>query len=687
MKKAISLFLVLSIALYNYGYAQKKIVILGSSTASGNGATSYDSSWAGRLQTYFRKNTSVSDPDTSIINLAVGGYVTYKIMPDNFIVPPNRPAPDVNANVTKALSYNPDIIIISMPSNDISSGYTENEVMNNFRSLSQLITSKGVRAYITSSQPRNDLDLLHRTQLRELVDSIYNNFGNYSINFWDDLVSLDGQYYLRDDRKTDYVHPNNLGHRFLYDRVVARQIFGAATSSSLPIPGRIEAENYISMFGIQTEPTSDIGGGLDVGYQDTNDWMDYSVSVSASGVYTVNFRVASINTGAQFQLRKSDGSVLATVTVPNTGNWQGWQTVSASVNLSAGQQVLRIITTQANGGWNINWMEFATSASNQLPVVSAGSPQSITLPTNSVTLSGSASDPDGYIVSYAWSQLSGPSSATITNGSSASASASALVQGTYTFRLMATDNSGGSASSNVTVTVNPSSSSSKIEAENYVAMYGIQTEPTLDIGGGLNVGYQDNGDWMDYSVNVAAAGTFTVNFRVASINTGAQFQLRKSDGSVLATVTVPNTGNWQSWQTVSASVTLPAGVQTLRIFTLQASGGWNINWFEIIGAGTSTAIAKTGIKDLTANPVSSGTEVYPNPVIDRFTLQLSNSQTGKMTVEVLDMSGRMIKRFSSVKQNTGALLQQFSIGELMNGIYLVRVSMSGWTSTKKINKQ
>ena len=59
---------------------------------------------------------------------------------------------------------------------------------------------------------------------------------------------------------------------------------------------RIEAENFIAMSGIQTEATADIGGGLDVGWQDNNDWMDYSVNVSSSGIYTANFRVASMFT-------------------------------------------------------------------------------------------------------------------------------------------------------------------------------------------------------------------------------------------------------------------------------------------------------------------------------------------------------------------------------------------------------
>lgn len=92
---------------------------------------------------------------------------------------------------------------------------------------------------------------------------------------------------------------------------------------------------------------------------------------------------------------------------------------------------------------------------NQLPTVKLSANQTITLPTNSVTLTGTATDPDGSISTYKWSQVSGPNTATITNGNMASARFSNLVQGTYSFRLTVTDNKGGTASATASVTVNP----------------------------------------------------------------------------------------------------------------------------------------------------------------------------------------------------------------------------------------
>jgi Secretion system C-terminal sorting domain/PKD domain len=86
----------------------------------------------------------------------------------------------------------------------------------------------------------------------------------------------------------------------------------------------------------------------------------------------------------------------------------------------------------------------------------AGVNQTITLPSNSATLSGSGSPSAGNsITSYGWTEISGPSSPTITAASSATASVNPLIAGTYTFQLTVKDNTGASATSTMTVTVNP----------------------------------------------------------------------------------------------------------------------------------------------------------------------------------------------------------------------------------------
>jgi hypothetical protein len=129
-----------------------------------------------------------------------------------------------------------------------------------------------------------------------------------------------------------------------------------------------------------------------------------------------------------------------------------------------------------------------------------------------------------------------------------------------------------------------------VQAENYAAMSGIQLETTTDTGGGQNVGWIDANDWMDYKVNVQTAGTYTVSYRVASLNGGGSLQL-KSGSTVLATTAINSTGGWQNWTTVTATATLAAGTQTLRLQA--AAGGFNINW---VSMSTTTSSFSTTIQ-------------------------------------------------------------------------------------------
>jgi hypothetical protein len=119
------------------------------------------------------------------------------------------------------------------------------------------------------------------------------------------------------------------------------------------------------MNGIQTENTTDTGGGQNVGWIDGNDWMDYSVNVSTAGTYNVAFRVASGTTGGQMQLRNSSGSVLATVNIAGTGGWQTWATVNATATLAAGAQTLRLFAV--TGGYNVNYVQFSTTTTPPPP--------------------------------------------------------------------------------------------------------------------------------------------------------------------------------------------------------------------------------------------------------------------------------------------------------------------------------
>jgi F5/8 type C domain-containing protein/carbohydrate binding protein with CBM6 domain len=117
---------------------------------------------------------------------------------------------------------------------------------------------------------------------------------------------------------------------------------------------------------------------------------------------------------------------------------------------------------------------------------------------------------------------------------------------------------------------------------------GVDLETCTDTGCGYDLGWTAAGQWFKYTVDVAAAGTYTVSFRLASPSgvTDALHIDNSAGTSLSGAVNAPDTGGWQDWGTVTASVTLPAGVQTLTVD--QDNAGWNIYYMAFAAAGSAT---------------------------------------------------------------------------------------------------
>ena len=115
----------------------------------------------------------------------------------------------------------------------------------------------------------------------------------------------------------------------------------------------------------------------------------------------------------------------------------------------------------------------------------------------------------------------------------------------------------------------------------YRTVEAVDIEQTSDTGGGYDVGWIANGEWLNYTVRVAIEGTYTLRMRVARQPTGNGY-VRVSFNGVDKTgaMSIPTTGGWQTWVTISKSgVVLGPGIQSMRIDML--SDGFNVNWVEL----------------------------------------------------------------------------------------------------------
>ncbi|NII28807.1 carbohydrate-binding protein [Pseudoflavitalea sp. X16] len=222
-------------------------------------------------------------------------------------------------------------------------------------------------------------------------------------------------------------------------------------------------------------------------------------------------------------------------------------------------------------------------------------------------------------------------------------------------------------------------SSVLIQAENYSAMLGVQTEATTDAGGGQNVGWIDANDWMAYnSINFPTTGSYLVEYRVASLNGGGRLSLDLNAGStVLGALDVPSTGGWQNWTTISHTVHVNAGTYNVGVFA--QAGGWNLNWIRITRQGSARIAANTtGTDERKATGDATGFEIFPNPVKDELRIATRENLAGGL-LRIYDIMGRQVL---TATQATNRI----NVSKLAPGVYTLLFTKEGKTITKRFIK-
>ncbi|MCA6078779.1 PKD domain-containing protein [Fulvivirga sedimenti] len=256
-------------------------------------------------------------------------------------------------------------------------------------------------------------------------------------------------------------------------------------------------------------------------------------TVNAGADQSITLPLNSVNLVATAS--DTDGTIASyawtKISGPASFTFSGTTTASVSVsNLVAGTYVFRVVVTDNDGATASDQVQVnvAPEVVNQAPVVSAGADRTITLPTNSLTVTGSASDADGTVATTVWTQISGPSSATLSGQNTLSLSASNLIQGTYVFRLSATDDDGASADDDMRVIVNAANQPPVANAgadvnlvlpTNSIIINGTASDPENDIAnivwtqtGGTAADFTSNN--TELSVQNLVAGTYTFTLTV-----------------------------------------------------------------------------------------------------------------------------------------------------------------------------
>jgi hypothetical protein len=285
---------------------------------------------------------------------------------------------------------------------------------------------------------------------------------------------------------------------------------------------------------VDIEPSTDTGGGYNLSKTRAGEWVKYTVNVAATGNYRLETRVANVGAGATFRVEVDGVDTTGPLAVPNTGGWQTWQTMTtAGIQLTAGARFIRVVFATAGSGGgvgNYNWFRFV--ASTPSTPTTPGGPAPVALPG---LVQAENFDIGAQGVAYH----------DATPGNSAGA-------------YRATD---------------------------------VDIEPSTDTGGGYNLSKTRAGEWLKYTVTVAATAVYTLETRVANVGTGATFHVEVDGVDRTGPIAVPNTGGWQSWQTIATpGVPLTAGqrVQRVVLDSVGSGGGvGNYNWFRLMGSTPS----------------------------------------------------------------------------------------------------
>lgn len=334
---------------------------------------------------------------------------------------------------------------------------------------------------------------------------------------------------------------------------------------------------------------------------------------------------------------------------------------------------------------------------NQLPTISITSPANniaLEYPA-SIQIAADANDADGTVTRvdfYNGPQLLGSSTTrpyayTIVNAA----------EGTYSLTAIATDNQGATnTSSVVTVRVaqrrpyngTPASFPGRLQLEQYdeggpgIAYHDLTSgnegdatlrgddvdiEYTQDTEGTYNIGWVSSGEWLAYTVDITQSGLYSLDLRYAVNGSGRTLYIEIDGKNVTDTITLPNTNDWQSWETLTLeNIELTAGVQTLRI--VMTSDYLNLNYLDL------TPQLVTNVRQAGKNRFS----VRPNPFETEATIISELSGTVDYTIYSIE----------GIELEKGSQTGLISVGRyLQPGVYLLKLKNHQNEQTIRICKQ
>lgn len=451
--------------------------------------------------------------------------------------------------------------------------------------------------------------------------------------------------------------------------------------SAVSLPGKIEAENYdlggegvayhdatSNNAGRDYRPNEGVDlegcteGGFNIGYVANGEWVEYTVNITTAGPYTLSARVANPNSPRTFHIELDGQNISGPITVPTTGGYQAWQTVSVTTpTLTTGTKVLRVVMDADN--FNLNYLTFSLAGGTNTLAVAITSPANSTTYTAGTTMAISASATGSNISKVEFFQGS------VKLGEDTSEPYAynwqSVAAGSYVLTAKVTNAGGQSASSapvSITVAAPPVNGAVNLALNKPVTVSSIEQvafEGKYAVDGKMNTRWSSSfsdPQWfyvdLGASYNISQVKIYWENAR------GKDYEIQVAD----------TVGIWRRVRLVTNNNALvndhnglTAKGRYVRMYGTARTTTYGFSILELEVYGNLSG-ARVAARDPEATfPVEKTYRLYPNPATNRLTI---DGMTDEGEVTIINVGTAHITKIWSVNG-------QLDVSQLPSGIYLL----------------
>ncbi|MDQ2719853.1 MAG: T9SS type A sorting domain-containing protein [Bacteroidota bacterium] len=423
----------------------------------------------------------------------------------------------------------------------------------------------------------------------------------------------------------------------------------ASTSITGMIPGiyvfQLMVTDNNGSTGVSTVQINVNNGSNNISQPIANAGADGSITLPVNTYQLEGSGTSSTGTIIAYNWTQVSGPTESAITSPNSA--------STSIRgMVPGLYVFQLQVTDNNGAIGVSTVQVNVNNGSSLlsdPTANAGIDGNITLPVNTYQLEGSGTSSSGFIASYSWSQISGPSPAIISFPNSASSSVMEMVPGTYVFQLQVTDNNGATGISTVRVNVNIPPIANAGSDGNItlpINTYQLQGSGTSETG--TIIGY----NWSQ--ISGPASGTITSPY---SASTSVKGMI---PGSYVFQLQVTDNNGINGYSTIQVNVSNSISTRSM-----------NGNNQATLNPNTNLSITNNQLAPTTSASLKVGVTAYPNPFLNSITVTISGD-AGQYRLMLTDASGRITLTKDGTK-TIGTVNEVINTSTFSKGIYMLNV--------------